>query len=150
MEYKAWWVADLVDRLAALAGTCHDTLSRQSLDSLEQVYEYMTFNNNRFGILSNWQRAWFLRRAETDHRKTLEHFVIELDEQNPPISMLKAWVGMVLLAEDHWFYTSLTPSNPPPARYFGDTATAWRERVRAIHNAEAYESRPVKIQVPPS
>ena len=108
MEYKAWWVADLVDRLAALAGTCH-----------------------RFGILSNWQRAWFLRRAETAYRKTLEYFVIELDEQNPPISMLKAWVGMVLLAEDYWFYTctSPTPSDPPPARYFGDTATAWRERV---------------------
>jgi hypothetical protein len=70
----------------------------------------MTFNNNRFGILSNWQRAWFLRRAETDHC-TLEYFVIELDELDPPISMLKAWVGMVLLAEDHWFYTSPSPSS---------------------------------------
>jgi hypothetical protein len=143
VEYKAWWVADLVDILAAFADTRNDILSRQSLDSLEQIYGYMSFNNNRFGILSNWQRAWFLRRAETDNRKTIECFVIELDEHNPPISMLKAWVGMVLLAEDHWFYTSPTPSHPPPARYFGDTATAWRERVRAIRNAEEYESRPV-------
>jgi hypothetical protein len=142
VEYKAWWVADLADLPAAFAGTRNDPLSRQSLESLEQIYGYMTFNNNRFGILSNWQRAWFLRRAETDHRKTLEYFVIELDDHNPPISMLKAWVGLVLLAEDHWFYP-LTPSNPPPARYFGDTATAWRERVRAICNAEEYESRPV-------
>ena len=143
MEYKAWWVADLVDLPAAFTGTRNDLLSRQSLDSLEQIYGYMTFNNNRFGILSNWQRAWFLRRAETDHHKTLEYFVIELGEHDPPISMLKAWVGMVLLAEDHWFYLSPTPSSLSSTQYFGDTETAWRERVQAIRNAEGYESRPV-------
>lgn len=143
VEYKAWWVADLVDLPAAFTGTRNDLLSQQSLDSLEQIYGYMTFNNNRFGILSNWQRAWFLRRAETDHHKTIEYFVIELSEHNPPISMLKAWVGVVLLAEDHWFYSSPTPSTLPPARYFGDTVTAWREQVRAIRNAEEYKSRPV-------
>ncbi|KAF8800896.1 hypothetical protein BYT27DRAFT_7245473 [Phlegmacium glaucopus] len=142
VEYKAWWVVDLVDLPAAFKGTCNGIQSRQSLESLEQIYGYMTFNNNRFGILTNWQRAWFLRRAETDHRKTLEYFVVELDELNPPISMLKAWIGMVLLAEDDWFYTSPTPSTPPPARNFGDTKTAWR-RMRAIHIAEDYKSRPV-------
>jgi len=63
----------------------------------------MTFNNTRFGILTNWKRAWFLRRAETPDRKTLEYFLVELNESSPPISMLKAWVGMVLLSEDDWF-----------------------------------------------
>ena len=143
MEYKAWWVADLVDLPAAFAGTRSGTQSQQSLQSLEQIYGYMTFNNNRFGILTNWQRAWFLRRVESDQRKTLEYFVVELDEPNPPISMLKAWIGMVLLAENDWFYASPTPSTPPPARNFGDTKTAWRERIRAIHNAEDYDSHPV-------
>ncbi|KIL68390.1 hypothetical protein M378DRAFT_71243 [Amanita muscaria Koide BX008] len=135
VEYTAWWVADLLDLPAAFAGTRCDILSRQSLESLEQIYGYMTLNNNRFGILTNWQRAWFLRRAETDDRKTLDYFVVELDGPNPPISMLKAWVGMILLAEDNWIYASPTPS----ARDFGDTKMAWR----AIRDAEEYKSRPV-------
>jgi len=53
-----------VDLSTALTGARRDTLSRQSLDALQQIYGYMTFNN-KFGILTNWQRALFLRRAET-------------------------------------------------------------------------------------
>jgi hypothetical protein len=77
----------------------------------------MTFNNNKFGILTNWQRALFLRRAETSDRKTLEYYLVELDGPGH-ISMLKAWVGMVLLAEDNWFYASPTISSAPPGRNF--------------------------------
>ena len=91
---------------AAFNGTRGDTLSQQSLHALEQIYGYMTFNNNKFGILTNWQRALFLRHAKTSDRKTLEYYTIELDGPHQPISMLKAWVGMVLLAEDDWFYAS--------------------------------------------
>lgn len=44
----------------AFNGTRDDTLSKQSLEALQQIYGYMTFNDNRFGILTNWQRALFL------------------------------------------------------------------------------------------
>ncbi|KAH9978169.1 hypothetical protein BGW80DRAFT_1435771 [Lactifluus volemus] len=87
IEYKTWWAANLVHIVAAFNGTRSDTLSKQSLHALQQIYGYMTFNENKFGILTNWQRALFLRRAE----KTLEYYLVELDG---PISMLKAWVGM--------------------------------------------------------
>lgn len=30
------------------------------------------FNNNKYGIISNWTRAWFLRCMEAGGRKTLE------------------------------------------------------------------------------
>jgi hypothetical protein len=92
---------------ATFCGTCSDAVTEQSLDALQQIYGYMTFNENKFGILTNWQHALFLRRAETPDRKTLEYYLIELDG---PISMLKAWVGMVLLVEDDWFYASPTIS----------------------------------------
>jgi hypothetical protein len=49
----------------------------------------MTFNNNKFSILTNWRRALFLRRAETFGRKTLEYYTIKLDAPGQPISMLK-------------------------------------------------------------
>ena len=103
----------------------------------------MTFNNNKFGILTNWRRALFLRRAETSDRKTLEYHTIELDEPGQSISMLKAWVGMVLLAEDDWFYASPTTSSAPPGRNFGISKTAWKERKEAFGNAQEYQMLPI-------
>jgi hypothetical protein len=64
---------------------------RQSLDTLERIYAYMTFNHSKDGILTNWHRALFLRRAETDG-KTLEYYLVKLDAFNTPIlSILKGW-----------------------------------------------------------
>src|ERR1700733_3012260 len=51
-------------------------MSRQSLEALQQIYGYMTFNCNKFGILTNWKRALFLRRSETSDRKTLEYYFL--------------------------------------------------------------------------
>ncbi|KIL70192.1 hypothetical protein M378DRAFT_7103 [Amanita muscaria Koide BX008] len=118
VEYKTWWAVDLQHVVAAFNGTHMDTLSQQSLHALQQTYGYMSFNNNKFGILTNWQCVLFLRRAETPDRKTLEYYTMELDGQGQPFSMLKAWVGMVLLAEDNWFYASPTTSPSPPDRNF--------------------------------
>ncbi len=112
------------------------TLSNRSTD--------MTFNNNKFGILTNWHRALFLRRAETPDRKTLEYYAIELDGPNQPFSMLKAWVGMFLLARDNWFYASPTISSPPPGRNFGTSITAWKNRRRAARDTQEYHMLPIR------
>jgi hypothetical protein len=98
----------------------------------------MTFNNNKFGILTNWKHALFLRRAETPDRKTLEYYLVELNGPGQPISMLKAWVGIVLLAEDDWFYAPPTPSSSPPGRTFGTSTAAWKERKGIVGDAEQY------------
>jgi len=134
---------DLEHAVAAFNGTRGDTLSQQSVHALEQIYGYMTFNNNKFGILTNWKRALFLRRAETSDRKILEYYTLELDGPRQPISMLKAWVGMVLLAEDDWFYASPTKSPAPPGRNFGTSTAAWKERKRAVDVAQGYHMQPV-------
>jgi hypothetical protein len=89
----------------------------------------MSFNHNKFGILTNWQRAWFLRLSETEC-KTLEYFLIELDGPSQPISMLKAWVGMVLLADNDWLYKSPTLSSAPPIQNFSAMP---RRRVRPVN-----------------
>lgn len=100
----------------------------------------MTLNDNKFGILTNWQRALFLRRVETPGRETLEYFLVERDG---PISMLKAWVGMILLAENDWFYSSpsLCSTPPAPSRHF--TRATQTEWTRAITVAENYHSHPI-------
>jgi hypothetical protein len=131
-----------VDISAAFDGTHRDAMSKRSLGALQQVYGYMTFNNNKFGILTNWKRALFLRRSETSDRKTLEYYVVTLDRVGQPISMLKAWVGIILLAENDWFYASPTPSTPPPDRSFGTSMKAWKERKAVVSTAAGYHAIP--------
>lgn len=133
-------MADLADLCAAFDGTRRDIMSRQSLEALQQIYGYMTFNCNKFGILTNWKRALFLRRSDL---KTLEYYLLTLSRSDQPISMLKAWVGMVLLAEDNWFYASPTQSHSPPERHFGTSMTAWKEREAAVSAAAEYHALPV-------
>jgi hypothetical protein len=136
---------DLVmeDLLSAFDGTRHDTPSIRSLHALKQIYGYMTFNNNKFGILTNWRRTLFLRCAETPDCKTLEYYLVELDGPGQPLSMLKAWVGMVLLAGDNQFYAFPTLSCTPLDRHFRDSKAAREEREAAVANAEQYHMQPV-------
>lgn len=137
-------MADLLDLPATFEDTCNNTpLSQQSLDALHQIYGYLTFNDNKFGILTNWKRALFLCRAETVDRKTLQYYLLELDGSSPSISMLKAWVGMVLLAERNWFYASPSISAPPPSRHFGSTTAAKKDQKKAAKVAAQYCSPPV-------
>jgi hypothetical protein len=60
--------------------------------------------------------------------------------------MLKAWVGMVLLAEDDWFYASPTTTSAPPGRNFGRSMAAWKERKSALGRTQKYHMLPVDYQ----
>ena len=57
--------------------------------------------------------------------------------------MLKAWVGILLLAEDEWFYSSPTPSVPLPSRNFGTSNAALADRRNAFLNAGGYVVDPI-------
>lgn len=130
---------DLANLVSDFRGAHRDN---QTLHALQQTYGYMTFNNNRFGILTNWKQTVFLRRAETPDRKTLQYYLINLGD-GQSISMLKAWVGIVLLAEDNWFYASPTPSSPPPNRNFTKTLFGLRKKTKAVQDAEKYRMQPI-------
>ena len=137
-EFKPEWVAPLLDlpRVFLKDDRFRTPAERQSIDALEQAYGYMTFNNNRYGLLSNWTRTWFLRRKETDGRKTLEYAgPIE------PNGLLKAVVGLVLLSQNDWFYSSPTLSISPP-HSFGDTRTGQKDQKKALCTAHNYNDSP--------
>jgi hypothetical protein len=109
----------------------------------------MTFNDNKYGILSNMQYAWFFQRIETaDHKgRTLQYYGpidINVDSVHLP-SMLKAFVGTILLAEtaSTWFHTSVSDIDSPSNRYFRSSVTAIRDRDIAIIQAQSYNSTPV-------
>ncbi len=120
--------------LAAFNGTACDLLAEQTLEALDQIYGYMTFNNNKFGILTSWTHALFLRRAETPDRKCLEYYIVELEGSSSSISMLKAWVGVVLLAYND--------SNSPPNWRFGTSATDQKAQQKAFREAEEFNMTP--------
>ena len=103
----------------------------------------MTFNEIKYGICSNIQYAWFFQRVETadGEVKTLQYYGpinINVGSVQSP-SMLKAFVGIILLAEisSTWFHTS---ASAPPGRYFGVSQTATRIRDAAIARAHSYHS----------
>jgi len=80
--------------------------------------------------------------SDTSDRKTLEYYLVELAGPTLPISMLKAWVGIVLLAEDDWFYASPTPS-APPSQNFGTSMAVWKEHKGAVADAGGYRMLPI-------
>jgi hypothetical protein len=81
--------------------------------------------------------------VETDGRKTLEcGGPVELDGHAGSPSMLKAFVRMVLLSENDWFYASPTLSPAPPDRTFAASKTALKEQKKAIQRAGFYKVAP--------
>ena len=151
VEYKTKWAAPLEDlpayfRRKADKNANLSVRERQSIDAVFQLYGYMTFNDNKYGILSNMQYAWFFQRIETTDNKgkTLQYYgPIKFDvDSDPSPSMLKAFVGTILLAETAsiLFHSSPTPAKAPDDQYFGITLTAIRNRDAAIAEAQSYHS----------
>ena len=119
VKYTTKWAAPLEDLSGYFrhrnVNRC-SILEQQSIDAIQQLYGYLTFNETRYGVLSNLQHTWFFQHVETANckGKTLQYFgPIDIDSTSLP-SMLKAFVGIILLAEVRSsFHTS-----PTPGRYF--------------------------------
>ena len=102
----------------------------------------MMFNNTKFGILSSWTHTLFLRRAETPERKCLEYHLVELEGPTSSISMLKAWAGILLLANEECFYASPTICHPPMNRHFSDSAAGKMAHQKAVIKAKNFNMLP--------
>jgi len=111
-EYKTKWAAPLTDLPGYFRQRNPSVLVRQSIDAVYRLYGYMTFNDNKYGVLSKVEYAWFFKRVERG--RTMKYYgPIGVDPASSP-SMLKAFVGIILLAENAWFVSSptVTPANP--------------------------------------
>ena len=155
IEYKSIWAAPLQD-LFRIFGVFRqnprglNVLERQSMEALQQLYGYMTFNDNKYGVLTNWDRAWFFQRVETADStgKTMQCYgPVDLDAGSQP-SMLKAFVGIILLADSEatWFHTSPTLCDSPRGRHFDTNRSGCRACDRAIVQAGSYH--PIVVNGP--
>jgi hypothetical protein len=148
VKYKTEWVADLRDLFGVFSKSSRNVNEKRSIEALEQLYGYMRFNNTRYGILTNWTRTWFLRLMEEDDRKAVECAgPIELYGSVQSPSILKAFVGITLLAEHHSFYASPTLS-PPPDGPFRPSALALKLQKKAIADAGYYDVAPTRGTYP--
>ncbi len=119
VEYKTKWAAPLENLPTHFERRAQEIprLARQSIDAVFQLYGYMTFNDNKYGILNNMECAWFFQCVETPEGrgKTLQYYgPISFDSDRSP-SMLKAFVGTILLAEaapSTWFHEIRSCSYP--------------------------------------
>jgi len=153
--YKTKWAAPLEDLPGYVQrNNRRNVLERQSIDAMHQLYGYMTFNENKYGVLSNMQYAWFFQHVETtdDEDKMLQYYGsinIDADPVDSP-SMLKAFVGVILLAEtaSTWFHTSMSADEAPPGRCFGTSFIDIHSRDAAISKAQSYHSTPVAGSYP--
>lgn len=141
-EFKPEWVADLRDLPASLQA--FNTIDcpvpdKQCVEALQQIYGYMTFNNNKYGILTNLTRAWFFQRVENG--RTLSYAgPVSLHNSDGSLSMLQAYVGIVLLAEKQPFHASPVLDPGPPGRLFSSTApTALANRRNPVKSAGDYK-----------
>ncbi|KAF8346716.1 hypothetical protein F5887DRAFT_1073385 [Amanita rubescens] len=59
--YKTKWAAPLENLPAYFQSRAQEIprLAQQSIDAVFQLYGYMTFNENKYGILNNMECAWF-------------------------------------------------------------------------------------------
>lgn len=154
-EYKTVWDSPLEDLPGYFQRSDHHNVrERQSIEAVHQLYGYMTFNDNKYGVLNNMQYAWFFQRTETPDckGKTLQYYGpvnFDIDSIDSP-NMLKAFVGIILLAEtvSTWFHTFPTDAEVPPGRYFGKTLTATHNRDAAIAQAQSYSSTPMNGSYP--
>ncbi|KAJ3162928.1 hypothetical protein HDU88_006568 [Geranomyces variabilis] len=86
---------------------------------IHQVYGYMTFNHLRYGVLTNYEKTWFLRRVDVPQGGQLE--ISDPFAYSSTSTLFQAWVTITLLAENNWFYSSPTTSpcatslSAPPA-----------------------------------
>jgi Lipopolysaccharide core biosynthesis protein (WaaY) len=98
----------------------------------------MTFNDDKYGVLTNFRRSWFFRRVEGGG--TLQYAgPIDLDNSATSPSILKAFVGIVLLAEKTPFHASPTVEPTPSERLFAATGpTAPNDRRKAVNKAGKY------------
>jgi hypothetical protein len=125
-EFKPEWVADLRDLPASLqAFNTNDCPmpDRQCVEALQQIYNYMTFNKNKYGILTNLTCAWFFQQVENGH--TLFYTgPINLQNSYGSLSMLQAYVGIVLLTEKQSLHASPVLNARPPNQVFSPTGLA--------------------------
>ena len=107
-----------------------------------QIYGYMSFNDYDYAVLSNLTQSWFFHRIRTEGGGILQCACVKLNGSS--ISLLKAFVGIVLLAEKNSSLASPAMSLIPSNLYFsGDSNKAEQERQEAITASHNYKMLPI-------
>ncbi|KAJ3184602.1 hypothetical protein HDU87_004004 [Geranomyces variabilis] len=114
VEVKTDWAFPQLGSIVAEWPAAQSNPRSKLARAIHQIYGYMTFNHLRYGVLTNYEKTWFLRRVNAPQGGRLE--ISDPYAYNSTSTLLEAWVTVTLLAENNWFYTSPTTSPAPPRR----------------------------------
>ncbi|KAJ3271053.1 hypothetical protein HK104_004753 [Borealophlyctis nickersoniae] len=113
LEFKTPWSFACKNMIAEYLKK-RDKASAKVVKLIHQLYGYMSFNHQRFGVISTFDNTWFCRRVDSVTGGVLEIAgPYTYMGKNPYI--LEAYLAFLLLVDEQWFYASPT-SSPAPQR----------------------------------
>lgn len=113
VEFKTPW-AFKIRNLVEEYGRKQDKPTAKVVKLIQQVYGYMTFNHQRYGVVSTYDQTWYFRRMDSTTGGILEITdPIKRDSQNP--YLLESLLTLLHLADESWFYVSPTTYSTSPA-----------------------------------
>ncbi|KAI8816557.1 uncharacterized protein EV422DRAFT_289204 [Fimicolochytrium jonesii] len=100
--------------------------------AIDQIYGYMTFNHHRFGVLTTYEETYFLQRKGSQLGGQLQIVGPFGYNKSTPFTVMEAYVTLLLLAMDKWFYASPTTS-PSPSRFGSPASSPSSSRLRVSY-----------------
>ncbi|KAI9092135.1 hypothetical protein DFS34DRAFT_633833 [Phlyctochytrium arcticum] len=93
----------------------------------------MSFNSNRYGVLSTYDETYFFQRVCSQgggHLKVAGPFS---HRSTQPFTVLEAYITILFLSRDHWFYGS-----PYSSPYSSQPGSPSSSRARLVRPADPY------------
>jgi hypothetical protein len=136
VKCKTKWAAPLQDLPVYFQRDDSDNIQeQQSIHTVHQLYGYMLFNDNKYGVPSNMKYAWFFQHIETaDYKgRTLQYYGlinIDVDSVSTP-NILKADHPLANTLVD---LTQLSMTETSPSyRHSLTTQLQWLDHIQSFH-----------------
>lgn len=116
IEVKTKWALSVDDIVEMYQDNLEDLTERRAspvsvIDPIKQIYGYMGHNKLQYGVLSTYERTWFLRRPQDNPGELFISEVVMNTATNP--TLLQCLVYIMSLAR-HNPNSSSPPASPSP------------------------------------
>lgn len=140
IEVKTSWAFPMRQPIIEAYGKAKTMRSSKVTKAVQQIYGYMTFNHLRFGVLTTYEKTWFLRRTHEDTGGVLE--VSDVFPRTDTPSLLAGYLTLLREADTNWLHVSPTSSPHPspglPRKYasLSEAQDVPVNKIRFIHGVD--------------
>ncbi|KAJ3045497.1 hypothetical protein HDV00_009151 [Rhizophlyctis rosea] len=147
VEFKTPWALVNQDLVTAWNSLTAPKTNKTVYKAITQIYEYMSLNHLRYGVLSTFEGTWFLQRVEGAAGVTggvLEMAGPFTIRPSAPFSIFEALGAFMTIVNEDRFYTSPHQSPAPTPRNYTPTEFPVN-RAGAVVNA-TFQGYPVILK----